>query len=102
MPYQEPRKERLDTKMQEFVGLLRNKQAELGLSDRKFAEQIDVSHNYWNMVRRGLQRPGNAILAAVLRQFPDLTDSVIEYMTDNVLNYPTTSRKRTRKQSTEE
>jgi predicted transcriptional regulator len=86
-----------DTKMQEFVKLLTEKQNTLGLSDRKFAEQIDVSHNYWNMVRRGLQRPGNAILAAVLRQFPELTGSVIEYMTDNVLNYPTASRKRVKK-----
>jgi len=55
-------------------------QAMYQLSDRAFAKRLQVDPSLWSRVKRGIRPPGMKILTAFVREFPDLSLSVYEYI----------------------
>lgn len=68
--------------MPSLMDTLVAKQAELGLSDTDFAAKLGISRPLWSMIRDGKRKPGQKVVAGVMRAFPRLTDDALTYLRD--------------------
>jgi transcriptional regulator with XRE-family HTH domain len=55
-------------------------QRERGLSDRDFAKLLGTSSGMWNQIKNGEREMGRKLLAGVLAAFPELEQSVLQYL----------------------
>lgn len=59
---------------------LKEKQRQLGLSDRKFAERLSVPRSTWQLTKTGIKPVRRRIALAAMRVFPDLTTDALSFL----------------------
>ncbi len=64
-----------------LVERLKEKQNESGLSEEEFANQkLGIERVSWWNIRTGKRNIGPQVLAAILREYPDLQATVLDYI----------------------
>ena len=63
-----------------LIDTVREKQG-LG-SDSAFCEQLGISRATWWLIRKGKQKPGQKFIKGVMREYPDLTLVIMNYMAE--------------------
>ena len=58
---------------------LKRLQKEMGMDDRRFAAEINVSRALWNQVRRGTVPIGPKIIDGAYRRFPELGPHILTH-----------------------
>lgn len=57
----------------DVVGLLREKQSELGIElDQDLARLLGITHSYLSLLYSGKRQPGAKVIMAMLRLWPDV------------------------------
>lgn len=63
-----------------LVVALREIQKRLGMTDRAFAESLEISQPAWSRVRRGQRRPGLEIARGTARAYPQLRPELLSFL----------------------
>jgi transcriptional regulator with XRE-family HTH domain len=63
-----------------IISALAAHQTANGWSDERVAEQVGVSRQYWNFLRRGRRQPERETLIRIGTGFPHLQDAVASFL----------------------
>lgn len=63
-----------------LLNRLIERQRELGLPDREFADALGVPRSTWQLTRTGIKQIGGRIVVAVVKRFPDLRPDVVSFL----------------------
>jgi transcriptional regulator with XRE-family HTH domain len=68
----------------DLIGKLKQKQDDLGLSDRAFAKTLNIERSMWRWIKAGKRNLGPKTLAAIRERFPELTPDTMFYFEERV------------------
>lgn len=63
-----------------LLSRLVERQQEIGLSDREFADVLGVPRSTWQLTRTGVKPIGGRVIVAVIKRFPDLRPEAVSFL----------------------
>lgn len=63
-----------------LVEKLKAKQEECNLNESEFADRLKLSRATWYLIKNGDREPSREFLSAVMREFPELTVEIMNYL----------------------
>lgn len=69
--------------MEDLINAISEMKDKHKLNDRQFSLSLNINPSYWSYMKRGLRKPGEKFLSALIRVYPELNTEVIRYMSNS-------------------